>query len=227
MQRHTNRQSARQTMDVINPMNTKHGTTFHKSGDRGITSIGHGVNVSKADAVIEFAGSLDEAQVALGFAAVEANKLALSDICNALQWLQRSLFSTGAVIMEAHGARNAADGDEVDDKEENYSIEQQLTEVDKLIAQFMPAEKLRNFILPGGSELAARIEIARTTCRRLERTYLQMHVREQDMAAAEVDALPYLNRISTLCWTLARHSNQVLEIPETQVRFNHNQNQEQ
>ena len=63
--------------------------------------------------------------------------------------------------------------------------------------------ELKSFVLPGGSELAARLHVARAVCRRAERDALE--------AAEEVDlnplALVYLNRLSDLLFILARTAN--------------------
>jgi cob(I)alamin adenosyltransferase len=62
---------------------------------------------------------------------------------------------------------------------------------------------LDEFVLPGGSPGAAALHLARTVCRRAERAVVRLAAHER----VEADLLPYLNRLSDLCFTLARLEN--------------------
>jgi len=205
---------------------------YSKTGDSGSTSYGRGVRLSKADARIEFTGALDEAQATLGFAAAWANeeghRLAtksdalsvaeydqaspavakfkeqstrLDEIYHCLVWMQRAIMHGGMVAMNLANETLA----------EEWSWDGQLCEVEKQCELFAPQKVLTSFVLPGGSELAARIELVRTTIRRLERVYCQAYSEDEH---AGLDALPFFNRLSSLCFILARYSNEVLEVPE-------------
>jgi cob(I)alamin adenosyltransferase len=221
---------------------------YSTKGDSGSTNFGRAGSVSKADREIEFVGALDEAQVALGFAATEAeiqmlqrditvknnfvppagaslqaDKLSgkskdtasqLADIHQVLCLMQWAIFSAGTVIMEL------ADKAVADD----WLWSKQLAEIESLCELFAPTEPLKAFVLPGGSELAARIELARVAIRRLERVYCQ-YVASGECDVATVgsenlreqvrkDALPFFNRLSSLAFVLARRSNELLEVPE-------------
>jgi len=202
---------------------------YSTRGDDGTTSFGHGVRVSKSDERAEFIGTLDEVQVALGFAVVEARhqknrygtvakNMSLSkdhsegrvsvvadfeERCEKLEtikecllWLQRLSFELGTMVTETAAKESIA----------NWSWEEQLAEVESACERFAPATALKAFVLPGGSELAARIELARVAARKAERAYCRLDCNE---------ALPLLNRLSSLCFVLARYSNEALAVSET------------
>ena len=78
----------------------------------------------------------------------------------------------------------------------------------KLSAELKP---LRRFILPGGSQTAAMLHLARTTCRRAERYCVHLS-REAEI---NPDAVPYLNRLGDVLFLLARWANQQRGVPET------------
>ena len=178
----------------------RNSTAKASRGDSGTTTttMNSASRVPKNHELVEFVGCLDEAQVVLGFAAVEAHTQKLDEVYQCLIWMQRSLFNAGILTMETANEQ----------LQNEWSWNEQLTEVEKFCSTFALQEPLRSFILPGGSELAARIELARVAIRRLERSYCACN--NQGM-----DALPFLNRLSTLAFVLARHSNEVLEVPET------------
>ena len=75
-----------------------------------------------------------------------------------------------------------------------------------------PLEDLKSFILPGGTEAAARLHVARSVCRRAERAMVSLHA--ADAAAVEADLLIYINRLSDLLFVLARVVNLRADTPE-------------
>ena len=84
--------------------------------------------------------------------------------------------------------------------------------LERIIDQFEPRLKpLKNFVLPGGSPLAALLHFARTVCRRAERAVVRLS-RHEDIGKA---AVIYLNRLSDLLFVLARYANHVAGIQET------------
>lgn len=185
---------------------------YSSTGDTGTSSLGQGMRVSKADPYIALAGALDETQTALGFAATKAAKHPLTaEINECLVWMQRNLFIAGAIIL---GSAN-------NDSKTAWSWDTQLNEVEHFCSVFAPHSELKSFVLPGGSELAARIELARVTIRRLERDYCQL-LEDNGEADTNQDkdipkhpsAIPFLNRLSSLAFVLARRSNELLEVPE-------------
>ena len=204
---------------------------YSTKGDKGTTSFGHGRQASKAGSEVEYVGALDEAQAALGFAAVEARlqevkwsvaaaetksantnnkQLALDfrvrsallrDICTCLKNIQRTVFESGLIVMDTAS----------EELIQNWSWVTQTTKIENLCEDFAPQQTLKGFVLPGGSELAARIELARVALRRLERAFCQFSTE----GASDVDTLAFYNRLSSLAFILARRSNEILEVSET------------
>jgi cob(I)alamin adenosyltransferase len=157
---------------------------YTRGGDKGETSLGDGSRVSKLDPRVQAYGSVDELNSLLGWVQVEAGDARLLRI-------QNELFDLGADLSVPY-----AEGDE------RLRVEQAM--VDRLEAECdeanAPLAELKSFVLPGGSELAARLHVARAVCRRAERDVL---------AAAGVNPLAavYLNRLSDLLFILARAAN--------------------
>jgi cob(I)alamin adenosyltransferase len=157
---------------------------YTRGGDQGETSLGDGSRTSKLDPLVQAYGTVDELNSVLGWAQVEARDTRLARI-------QNELFDLGADLCVPFAA---GDG--------KLRIEQ--AAVDRLEAECDDANAtlpaLRSFVLPGGSELAARLHIARAVCRRAERDAL---------AAEGINplAVVYLNRLSDLLFILARAEN--------------------
>jgi cob(I)alamin adenosyltransferase len=163
---------------------------YTRGGDAGQTSLGDGARVSKLDARIAAFGTVDEVNAALGV--VLAGDCP-DDLRDVLARVQNELFDVGAdlsVPME-HEARLRVSQLQVDALERDCDrFNEELPE-------------LKSFILPGGTETAAQLHVARAACRRAER--------EAIAAAGTVDVNPlvlvYLNRLSDLLFILARAAN--------------------
>ena len=163
---------------------------YTRGGDAGETSLGDGTRVSKVDPRVRAFGAVDElnSTVGLVLAAVPP-----SDIRDVLVRVQNDLFDVGASFSVPW------------DREGRLRIEQ--AQVDRLEADCdrfnADLPELKSFVLPGGSELSARLHVARSVCRRVEREALA--------AAGETEldplALVYLNRLSDLLFILARAAN--------------------
>jgi cob(I)alamin adenosyltransferase len=159
-------------------------------GDRGETSLGDGSRVSKLDCRIAAFGTVDELNSHIGVVLAGAPPAAFVDV---LTRVQNELFDVGADLSVPWGI---ADRLRVDD-EVIGGLER---DCDRFNADL---PELRSFVLPGGSETAAQLHVARTVCRRAEREVLA--------AADEVEINPlvlvYLNRLSDLLFILARRAN--------------------
>jgi cob(I)alamin adenosyltransferase len=163
---------------------------YTRGGDAGETSLGDGSRVSKLDARIAAYGAVDELNAALGVVLAgdceEETRVALARV-------QNELFDLGAdlsVPFELEG-RLRTTQEQVDALE---------ADCDRFNAGL---PELKSFVLPGGTEAAAHLHVARTVCRRAER---------EGLAAAEEHALNplalvYLNRLSDLLFILARVAN--------------------
>jgi cob(I)alamin adenosyltransferase len=165
---------------------------YTRGGDRGETSLGDGTRVSKLDPRVAAYGAVDELNSQVGVA------LAAPDLPagarEALRRIQNELFDLGADVSVPF-----REGDE------RLRIrQQQIDELERLCDLFnAPLPELRTFVLPGGTEAAARLHVARAVCRRAELVVLA--------AAAELAIDPlaaiYLNRLSDLLFILARTAN--------------------
>lgn len=163
---------------------------YTRGGDTGETSLGDGSRVSKLDPRIGAFGAVDELNAALGV--VLAGDLP-GELRGPLARIQNELFDVGADLCVPVGVpqrlrvgQAAVDG------------------LEALCDRFNEGlPELRSFVLPGGTEAAARLHVVRTVCRRAEREALAA------AAAVEVSplALVYLNRLSDLLFILARAAN--------------------
>ena len=163
---------------------------YTRGGDAGETSLGDGSRVSKLDARIAAYGTVDELNAVVGL--VVAGDCP-DEIRGVLLRVQNELFDLGAdlsVPME-HDARLRVTQEQVDRLE---------TDCDRFNAEL---PELKSFVLPGGSEAAARLHVARTVCRRAEREALVA----AGANTVNPRALVYLNRLSDLLFILARAAN--------------------
>jgi cob(I)alamin adenosyltransferase len=163
---------------------------YTRGGDAGETSLGDGSRTSKLDARIAAYGTVDELNSALG---VTLAADCPNDMRTVLDRVQNELFDLGAdlsVPLE-QGARLRV-------------TQQQVDALEADCARFnAELPELRSFVLPGGSEVAARLHVARTTCRRAEREALTA----SSLYTLNPLALVYLNRLSDLLFILARAAN--------------------
>jgi cob(I)alamin adenosyltransferase len=163
---------------------------YTRGGDAGKTSLGDGSRVSKLDCRIGAFGTVDELNSALGV--VLAGEV--PDAMRVpLERIQNELFDVGADLSVPWGASD------------RLRVEQGMIDaLEELCDRFNESlPELRSFVLPGGTEAAARLHVARTICRRAEREVL--------LGAQQVELNPlvlaYLNRLSDLLFILARTAN--------------------
>jgi cob(I)alamin adenosyltransferase len=172
---------------------------YTKTGDDGTTGLFGGGRVRKSDPRIECYGTVDELNAAIGFAAAGGAELA-----DKLAQVQNELFVIGShLATPEEDTRRLA---RVPALEES-SVARLEAEIDTNEAQLPP---LRNFILPGGVEAAARLHLARTVCRRAERLLVAFG------ADHPVDPLilRYLNRLSDWLFVYARWCNHRAGMPD-------------
>ena len=165
---------------------------YTRGGDRGETSLGDGSRVSKLDPRVVAYGAVDELNSQLGL--VLASGELAAEIREALAGVQNDLFDLGAdlsVPYESGGERLRVTQAQVDE------LERRCDDHNERLPQ------LKSFVLPGGTEAAARLHVARAVCRRAELTALAA------AAATAIDPLVpvYLNRLSDLLFILAREAN--------------------
>jgi cob(I)alamin adenosyltransferase len=163
---------------------------YTRGGDEGETSLGDGSRVSKLDCRIGAFGTVDELNAALGV--VLAGDVP-EPMRAPLDRVQNELFDVGADLSVPWGVTDRL-------RVEQGMIDRLEADCDAFNAEL---PELRSFVLPGGTEAAARLHVARTVCRRAEREVL--------LGAQEVELNPlvlrYLNRLSDLLFILARAAN--------------------
>jgi cob(I)alamin adenosyltransferase len=151
---------------------------YTRGGDKGETSLGDGSRVSKLDPRVAAMGDVDELNSFLGLA-------------GGLDRVQNELFDVGADLSVPF----AGNEDRLRVTDEAIGLlEQEIDEVNATLPD------LKSFVLPGGSERAARLFLARAICRRAERAVLAV-------PDANPLAAVYLNRLSDLLFVLARAAN--------------------
>lgn len=166
---------------------------YTRTGDDGTTGLIGGARVRKSDARLDCYGTVDELNAALGWAGVALD----ADLQAAIRQVQDDLFAIGSHLA-APDAPSA-------EKAGLPSLDEQLItrlemQIDAAEAQ-LPA--LQNFILPGGTEGAARLHMARTICRRAERLLVDFAM---DRPIPSI-ILTYLNRLSDWLFVQARSAN--------------------
>jgi cob(I)alamin adenosyltransferase len=155
-----------------------------RTGDAGTTGLGDGSRVAKDSARIEAIGSVDELNSAMGWLAAAPHLDA--DIAKLVLAIQHDLFDLGGELaIPGHHAIGQSHVTALEEAVERYNAT-------------LPA--LKEFILPGGSESAARCHLARSIARRAERRCWSMHEGSDGAGLVPV----YLNRLSDLLFVLAR-----------------------
>jgi cob(I)alamin adenosyltransferase len=167
---------------------------YTKTGDDGTTGLIGGSRVPKSDPRIEAYGTVDELNALIGWAAVVAG----SSLVAPLRRIQGELFVIGSHLATPAGAALASSLPVID-VEMVRRLEMEIDQTETSL------EPLRNFILPGGGEAAARLHVARTVCRRAERLVVGAGV---EYAAREL-IIEYLNRLSDWLFVQAREANRL------------------
>ncbi|HUK81921.1 MAG TPA: cob(I)yrinic acid a,c-diamide adenosyltransferase [Verrucomicrobiae bacterium] len=169
---------------------------YTRAGDKGETGLVGGQRVSKDSPRIWAYGTVDELNSAIGLArALKPDK----ETNAVLAGIQNNLFNLGAEL--AMPSRSPVRVE----KKQIAALERLM---DERNAKLGP---LREFILPGGSPVAAQLHVARTICRRAERFCVRL-AREEDRIGATV--VPYLNRLSDALFVLARWANKKQGVKE-------------
>lgn len=160
---------------------------YTKTGDRGTTSLMNGISVSKSDDRIELLGTIDELNSHIGLAKVLADA-ALKD---QLSHIQKNLMQIMAGVADPRcmDYRFSAD--------ETSALEQ---EIDRIENSF---PRTKEFVLYGGCEQSARLDVARAVARRAERRFRKV---EQNYGA-DAKAVQYINRLSDYLYMCARYAD--------------------
>ena len=165
---------------------------YTRTGDDGSTGLIGGSRVPKHDPAIECYGTVDELNAAIGVAAVVAD----AELAGWLRQVQAELFTIGSHLATPEGSSKTASLPPLD----GQWIVRLESQIDTAESSLPP---LQNFILPGGTEAAARLHLARTVCRRAERLLVAFS-RERTL---DPILLTYMNRLSDWLFVQARRAN--------------------
>lgn len=163
---------------------------YTRTGDDGTTGLADGSRLPKDHIRIEAYGIVDELNSVVGLARQHAD--AVEGLDEALARIQNDLFDLGADLATpgtGEGLRVVA-----------AQVEWLESSIDAWNAD-LPA--LESFVLPGGSELASWLHLARTVCRGAERATVAL----ADLDELNPQVIPYLNRLSDLLFVAARVAN--------------------
>ena len=166
---------------------------YTKSGDKGTTSLFGGTKVDKDHPLIEAYGTVDELNAWIGISLIH---LEGGKILEKLVRIQNELFELGSDLATPWEESSSPKVPRVGIP----LIERLEKEIDGMERQLAP---LKSFILPGGSELSSKMHLARTICRRAERSL----IRFSKDGKCNPNALVYLNRLSDWFFVLARFAN--------------------
>ncbi len=168
---------------------------YTRTGDTGTTALFGGKRVLKCEELVDVYGSIDELNSWVGYMAAE---FATVDVTQFLATIQSDLFTIGSTLA---GWKDGG----------LTSLETRVKEMEAridVLEETLPP--IKNFILPGGSEKAARAHITRSICRRVERQAVALSQKQ----TVDPVIIKYLNRLSDLFFQLARFINKQENIEE-------------
>jgi cob(I)alamin adenosyltransferase len=170
---------------------------YTKGGDDGTTGMADGTRVLKSELKVTAYGEVDETNAAIGVAVARCED---DKTVATLRRIQSDLFVLGAQLSTPPGKKSPAQIDEEHIVQLEHWIDAASDE----------APALKNFVLPGGCETAAHLHLARTFCRRAERSVVALAQQEP----VGRSALAYVNRLSDLLFALARLANHRAGVPD-------------
>jgi cob(I)alamin adenosyltransferase len=167
---------------------------YTRGGDAGETGLVGGSRVGKDDPRVAACGEVDELSALLGLCLAQSPDPELASLVTGIQ---RDLFAIGAQLADPRG--------QVATERAKAALARgRIAELEAAIDQAEAGlPPLQTFILPGGTCAGAQLHLARTVCRRAERSVVAL-ARSADLAP---EVVPYLNRLSDLLFVLARQVN--------------------
>jgi cob(I)alamin adenosyltransferase len=163
-----------------------------KTGDKGETSLMYSRRVPKSDHRVDAYGCVDELNAALGLARATAKD----------EWISEQIFTAQKELITVMGELATMPDDLERYRKDGFEVTNSAM-VDRVTATIDDLEKdkslyPKDWVIPGSSLESAALDLARTTCRRAERRVVALQ-------NANPEILCYLNRLSDLCWLLARY----------------------
>ena len=168
-----------------------------KTGDKGETSLMYGHRVSKSDPRVDAYGSVDELTATLGLARSVSTDKFVSDEIFAVQ--------KDLIVVMGELATAPSDRERYIKDGFHLTTSAMVDRITALIVDLERDESLypKDWVIPGATRVSAALDFARATCRRAERHIAAVSINESDF---DVEILRYLNRLSDLCWILARYA---------------------
>ena len=164
---------------------------YTRGGDKGETGLYGAKRVAKDSLRVDAYGTIDELNCWIGVAVANCDH---EEVAKPLVQLQSLLFTAGADLATDVGSAGKVPrigGGDVKDLERKIDV----------LHKELP--KLTTFILPGGTRLSSSIQVARAVCRRAERRAVALSHEEE----INPEMVPFLNRLSTYLFNLARYAN--------------------
>lgn len=169
---------------------------YTKTGDKGETGLYGGTRISKASARVDSYGNIDELNAFIGVAKSYVND---TEVLEQLKKIQFDLFTVGSEAATPVDKLFLANGKSrlplVISEEEIEAMEQWIDAFEEKL------QPLQYFILPGGGKAATHFHVARTVCRRAERSLVFLNETEE----VRPELIKYLNRLSDYLFVLARY----------------------
>jgi cob(I)alamin adenosyltransferase len=182
---------------------------YTRQGDAGQTQLFGGQRVRKDDLRVEAYGTVDELNALLGVCLAACTDDEVRDI---LTRLQHRLFEVGSDLATPPRPDDDDKRDTPSPRTVPVITAEQIAQaegwIDTVCARLPP---MRYFILPGGTELSARLHQARTVCRRAERRVVTLAQHEP----VNAEVVIYLNRLSDLLFALSRYANHLAGVEDT------------
>ncbi|MEZ4410207.1 MAG: cob(I)yrinic acid a,c-diamide adenosyltransferase [Polyangiales bacterium] len=173
---------------------------YTKTGDQGDTGLFGGARVSKASARVDAYGTVDELNSVVGVARATGLDPSIDAV---LTRVQSELFVLGAELSTVPGKEDKL-GIALLTAAHAEALERDIDAAE----EGLPA--LKSFVLPGGTPAAAALHHARTVCRRAERAMVGLGQSEP----VRHEVVVYLNRLSDLCFVLARRANHLAGVAD-------------
>lgn len=172
---------------------------YTKTGDKGLTGLIGGVRIAKSAPRIAAYGDVDELNSVIGIVIAETSH---EPIRKSLTEIQSTLFTIGAQLATPSDQPNV----QVVTSSQVDLLERQMDVISESL------QPLKNFVLPGGGKSSAYLHLARTVCRRAERSIVSL----SQIPSEKIDkwVIIFMNRLSDYLFTLARLANQLDNIPD-------------
>ena len=170
---------------------------YTRTGDDGTTALGNGQRIAKHALRVASYGTVDETNAHIGVARLGTR--GQGELDEMLSRIQNDLFDLGADLCVPDT------GEKLEYEPLRMTkaqVERVERDIDRLNGDLSP---LRSFILPGGTDTAAHLHVARTVCRRAERLIVELAGYEDEVVSDA--ALQYINRLSDFLFVAARHAN--------------------